>query len=82
MLASTPMNDREIIGGQRIVTDEFTRDPWADRTARRSGSRSVAVGASFILPEVSAPADQPIRARESISVLRLIAKPQLQDRNS
>ena len=25
MLAPTPMNDREITGGQRIVTDEFTR---------------------------------------------------------
>jgi hypothetical protein len=48
-----------------------THADWSvDRTARRSGLRSAAVGASLILPFTSRPADQPIRARESMSVLR------------
>src|SRR5204862_6917626 len=45
-------------------------DRTVDRTARRSGPRSVAVGASAVSPRRLRPADQPIRARESMSVLR------------
>ena len=48
--------------------------PSADRTAPRSGLRSIAVVASLMPPGPLRPADQPIRARESISVLRLMPK--------
>src|SRR5271165_6536252 len=49
-------------------------DRSVDRTARRSGLRSVAVGASLMPPCTSRPANQPIRAKESISVPRLMPK--------
>jgi hypothetical protein len=48
-----------------------THADWSvDRTARQSGLRSAAVGASLSPPCTSRPADQPIRARESMSVPR------------
>src|SRR6478672_1579775 len=49
-------------------------DRSVDRTARRFGLGSVAVGASAVSPGTLRAADQPILARESMSVLRRMLK--------
>jgi hypothetical protein len=50
-------------------------DESVDRTARRSGLRSIAVGALALSLRTSRPADQPIRARESMSLSVLCGIP-------